>query len=209
MSSPGCGVSDVVDRVVVVELALRLVRHEPENADVPVGHDRAPGSGNAIETAVGWGSSWGRSSGPTRRKPKVRSRLVIGWGESPHSGQAVMYAAAAGVKRSRQAGQQRWVMAVITSGSSRGGRPRTLGRLGSSRGPPTARRSARSTPGGARALTHAEGARTRGSYRSIWDRVCVRALAAPAARSALRWPFRLAAEAAALVQPTLGIPGVS
>src|SRR5437588_2911747 len=148
MSSRGCGVSDVVDRVVVVELALRLVRHEPENADVPVGHDRAPGSGNAIETAVGWG----RSSGPTRRKPKVRSRLVIAWGESPHSGQAMMYAAAAGVKRSRQRGQQRLVMAVITAGSSRGGRARTLGRLGSSPGPLTARRSARSTHGVALAL---------------------------------------------------------
>ena len=51
-SSCGCGVSGVVERVVVVELALRLVRHQPENADVPVGHDRAPGSGNVIDTAV-------------------------------------------------------------------------------------------------------------------------------------------------------------
>jgi len=40
----------------------------------------------------------------------VRSRLVIGSGESPHSGQAVMYAAAAGVKRSRQRGQQRRII---------------------------------------------------------------------------------------------------
>jgi hypothetical protein len=37
------GVSDVVNRVVVVELALRLVRDEAENADVRVGHDRALG----------------------------------------------------------------------------------------------------------------------------------------------------------------------
>ena len=110
-SSCRCGVSDVVERVVVVELALRLVRHQPENADVPVGHDRAPGSGNVIDTAVAYGSSWGRSSGPTRRKPTVRSRLFIGWGESPHSGQALMYAAAAGVKRILQRGQQRLVMA--------------------------------------------------------------------------------------------------
>jgi hypothetical protein len=51
-SSCKCGVSDVVERVVVVELALRLVRHQPENADVPVGHDRAPDSGNVIDTAV-------------------------------------------------------------------------------------------------------------------------------------------------------------
>jgi hypothetical protein len=42
----------VVDRAVVVELTLRLVRHHSENADVEVGHDRSPGSGNAIETAV-------------------------------------------------------------------------------------------------------------------------------------------------------------
>src|SRR5205085_8904437 len=100
---------------------------------------------------------------------------------------------------------------VITSGSSRGDGARRLGRLGSSPGPLTARRSARSTHGVARALTHAEGARTRGSYRSVLDQVCGRALAAPAARSASRWPFRhrLATEAAALVQPTLGIRGVA
>jgi len=51
-SSCRCGVSDVVDRVVVVELALCLVRHQPEDVDVRVGHDRALGSGNVIETAV-------------------------------------------------------------------------------------------------------------------------------------------------------------
>src|SRR5436305_958360 len=99
-----------------------------------------------------------------------------------------MYAAAAGVKRIRQRGQQRLVIAVITAGSSRGGRVRTLGRLGSSPGPLTARHLARSTPGVARALIHAEGVRTRGSYRSVLDRVCARALAAPAAGSAWPWP---------------------
>src|SRR2546423_4650096 len=96
---------------------------------------------------------------------------------------------------------------MITGGPSRGGCARRLGRLGSSPGPPTARHLARSTPGVARAQIHAEGARTRGSHRPVLERVCVRALAAPAARSARHWPFRhrLAAEAAALVQPTLGI----
>jgi hypothetical protein len=38
--------------VVVVELALRVVRNQPENADVPIGHDREPDSGNVIDTAV-------------------------------------------------------------------------------------------------------------------------------------------------------------
>jgi hypothetical protein len=51
-SSCRCGVCNVVERVVVVELALRLVRNQTENADVRVGHDRAPGSGNLIATAV-------------------------------------------------------------------------------------------------------------------------------------------------------------
>jgi hypothetical protein len=51
-SSCRCGVCDVVDRVVVVELALRVVRHQPEDADVPVGHDRAPGPGHLIDTGV-------------------------------------------------------------------------------------------------------------------------------------------------------------
>jgi hypothetical protein len=104
------GISDLVDRVVVVELALRLVRDEAKDADVRVGHDRASGSGNVIEAAIAWGSSSGTSSGPTRRKPSVSLRLVIGWGEPRHSGQAVMYAAAAGVKRRRQRGQQRRVI---------------------------------------------------------------------------------------------------
>jgi hypothetical protein len=48
-----CGLSDVVDRVVVVELAQRLVRDEAENADVRVGHDGASGLGSEIERAVG------------------------------------------------------------------------------------------------------------------------------------------------------------
>ncbi len=142
----GCHVSDEVDRVVLVQLALRMVRHEPENADVWVGHDRALGSGNAIKTAVAWGSSWGRSSGPTRRNRRAHSRPATGWGESPHSGQAIMYAAAAGVNRSRQAGQQTWVMAALARDSCRAGRPRTRGRPGSSRGRMTTRHPTRRSP---------------------------------------------------------------
>ena len=72
--------------------------------------DRVSGLGKAIETAVAYGRSWGRSSVPSRRKPNVRSRLATGWGVSPHSGHAAMYAATAGVKRSRHRAQQTWVV---------------------------------------------------------------------------------------------------
>jgi hypothetical protein len=47
MPSCGCGVSDVVD-----ELLLSLLCHQPENVDVRVAHGRAPGSATVIETAV-------------------------------------------------------------------------------------------------------------------------------------------------------------
>ena len=72
-----CSIFDLVNRVVVNEFSPRLVRQHPEKADVGVSHDRVPGSGTGIETAAAWGSSMGRSSGPTRRKPKTLSRLVI------------------------------------------------------------------------------------------------------------------------------------
>jgi hypothetical protein len=36
----------------MAELALRSVRHQPENADARAGHDRAPGWGDVIDTAV-------------------------------------------------------------------------------------------------------------------------------------------------------------
>ena len=86
-------------RVVVSELALRFVCEPPEKADVGVGHDRARGWCPGIEMATAWGSSMGRSSGPRRRKPRTL-RLAMCSGGSPHSGQAAMYAEAAGVKRS-------------------------------------------------------------------------------------------------------------
>ena len=53
----------------------------------------------------------GRPSGPARRKPRVLSRLAIGCGVSPQSGQPVTWAAAAGVKRRRQRRQQTWRIA--------------------------------------------------------------------------------------------------
>jgi hypothetical protein len=70
-SQSGYSIFDLVGRVVVSELALRLVPQPSEKADVGVGHDRVPGSGAGIERAAAWGSSIGRSSGPTRRKPKA------------------------------------------------------------------------------------------------------------------------------------------
>lgn len=85
------GVRRMVEGVVIVEFALALAVDLAQDAEVHVVHDRAPvGLGDVIETAVAYGSSWGRSSGPTRRKPTVRSRLAAGCGELPHSGQAVM-----------------------------------------------------------------------------------------------------------------------
>lgn len=87
------GVTAVMDGVVGVEFPLCLVRHKPKDAEVAVGHDRAlPGSviAKSVGTAATYGSWWGRSSGPTRRKPRVRSGPVIGCGEPSHSGQATM-----------------------------------------------------------------------------------------------------------------------
>jgi hypothetical protein len=72
-----CSTCDLVNRVVMSQFSLRLVRQPPEKADVGVGHVRVPGSGAGIGTATAWGSSMGRSSGPRRRKPKALSRLVI------------------------------------------------------------------------------------------------------------------------------------
>src|SRR5947209_5764648 len=87
------------------------------------------------------------------------------------------------------------------------GRGRRPGRHGSSPGPLIDRRRARSKRGGARDRTRAERARTQGRYRSAVDQASVRARAAQAARSVLRWPsrHRLTAEAAALIQPSLGV----
>jgi hypothetical protein len=43
----------VIDGLVVAQLPLPLMRHQTQNAQVAVGHDRArPGSVNAIETAL-------------------------------------------------------------------------------------------------------------------------------------------------------------
>jgi hypothetical protein len=70
-SQSGYSIFDLVGRMVVSELAVRLVPQQSEKADVGVGHDRLPGSGAGIESAAAWGSSIGRSSGPTRRKPKA------------------------------------------------------------------------------------------------------------------------------------------
>jgi hypothetical protein len=70
-SQSRCSIFDLVSRVVVSELALRLVPQQSKKTDVGVGHGRVPGSGAGIERAAAWGSSIGRSSGPRRRKPKA------------------------------------------------------------------------------------------------------------------------------------------
>jgi hypothetical protein len=75
-SQPRCSIYDLVGRVVVSELALRLVHQESEKSDVGVSDDRVPGSGAGIERAAAWGSSMGRSSGPRRRKPKALSLVI-------------------------------------------------------------------------------------------------------------------------------------
>jgi hypothetical protein len=50
------------------------------------------------------------SCGPHRRKPTTCAKLAIRSGGRPHSGHVTKYAAAAGVKRSRQLGQQTGVI---------------------------------------------------------------------------------------------------
>lgn len=121
--------------------------------------------------------------------PTVPFRLE-GRGGSPQSGQAPRCAAAAGVKRSRQCGQQRRLMAEVTTGSFRAGGTRTRGRPGSSRGGLSARHRARSTRDGARGRKRAGRARNRGKRRWLSDRVGRGARSVPAARSALRRPLR-------------------
>jgi hypothetical protein len=173
-SAGGRRVPDVIGSVVVSEVALPLPRHLAKNPDVRVAHVPAPpGSGTGFETAIAWGSSCGRSSGPTSRKPNVRSRSAMSCGGSPHSGQAVKYAPAAGVNRSRQRGQQGWVMSAIPLRSCLASRGRMPGKPGSSQGRGIGHRPARSTPGVARGRTRAERARTRGSCRSTVDQVGV------------------------------------
>jgi hypothetical protein len=114
--TPGYGFSGVIGRVVIVELSLAFLRHEPKNAQVPIGHDRRPlRSGIGRETATASGSERGTSSSLNRRKPNASSKPDIVWGGSPHCGQATRYAAAAGVKRNRHSEQQTWVIADRSS----------------------------------------------------------------------------------------------
>jgi hypothetical protein len=111
----GCGFSGVIRRVVIVELTLSVLGNEAKKADMSIGHDRSPpGSGIGIDTATAWGSECGTSPGLNRRKPTTLSTPASVWGGSPHFGQATRYAAAAGVKRSRQSGQHTWVIATLS-----------------------------------------------------------------------------------------------
>src|SRR5581483_421791 len=99
------------------------------DAYVAVAHGRVrSGPGTGIDTATASGSDGGTSSSPKSLKPTVARRLDARSG-SPHSGQASRYAAAR-MKRSRQVGQQRRVMAGVIAGSFRAGHTRTPGRPG-------------------------------------------------------------------------------
>jgi hypothetical protein len=103
----------VVHCVVVVEFESSLSGNAPENPDVGVAHDhRTPGSRIDIEASTASGSGCGASCGLNRRYPTAPAGRARGCGGSPHAGQAVRYAAAAGVKRIRQRVQQAWLMAA-------------------------------------------------------------------------------------------------
>jgi len=96
---------------VVVELSLSVACHDAQNPDVAVAHEGlASGAGDGIAIATASGTTSATSSGVKRRKPIIRSALGLGSSGSPHCGQALRYAVAARVKRSRQFGQQAWVM---------------------------------------------------------------------------------------------------
>lgn len=110
-SAPSFRFTCAVGGVMVVELESSLPGDAPENADVCVGHDPpAPGSGIGIETSTASGSAWGASSSRNRPYPTAPVSLARDCGGSPHTGQAIRNADAAGVKRIRQLGQQAWVM---------------------------------------------------------------------------------------------------
>ena len=103
----------VIDGVVIAELTLSFLRHETQDAEMTVGHDRRP-FGSGSEAAAASGSGRGTSSSVNRRKPTAASRPTIASGGAPHCGQASRYATAVGVNRNRQSGQQRWVMAALS-----------------------------------------------------------------------------------------------
>ncbi len=99
---PWFGSRIAADAAVGAQLAFR---------HVCVGHDPpAPGSGIGIETSTASGSAWGASSGRNRRYPTPPLSPASVCGGSPHIGQAVRNADAAGVNRIRQPGQHAWVM---------------------------------------------------------------------------------------------------
>ena len=103
----GSGLAGVIGPVVSVDVLLSFLRHEPQNPQMAVSHVCPPcASGIGIETAIASGSNGGASSGVNSRKPTAPSRPAIGCSGLPHCGQATRRHAAAGVKRSRQSGQQ-------------------------------------------------------------------------------------------------------
>jgi hypothetical protein len=97
---------NLLEGVVIVEFTLPSQGDQPKEPDVQVAHGRRPrGSGTGSDTAIAWGIGSGLVPTLKSRNPKVPSRLQRS-SDPPQSGQAFTYAAAAGVKRSRQWRQQ-------------------------------------------------------------------------------------------------------
>ena len=108
----GSRLTGVIGAVVIFEVLLSFLRHEPQDAQMAVGHGRPLGaSAMGIETATASGSDGGASSGLNSRNPTASCRPAIGCGGLPHWGQATRCPPDAGVKRSRHSGQQTWVIA--------------------------------------------------------------------------------------------------
>lgn len=99
----------------------------------------------------------------------------------------------------------------ITARSFLAGHARRLGRVGSSPGRLRAHHRARSKRGGARGRTRAARARTRSRCRSVLNPAWLAARGVRSARSTSRWSsgHRLAAGAAALIHPALGVQAIS
>ncbi len=108
----GITLSSVIVSAVIIEFPLAFERSEPKNAQVRVSHRRPSSrSGAGSETATASGRSGSTSRSVDRRQPSRCSGLVTAWGGLPHCGQVTPDTAGAWVKRNRQSGQHRCVVA--------------------------------------------------------------------------------------------------
>jgi hypothetical protein len=99
----------------------------------------------------------------------------------------------------------------VTADSFRAEHARNQGRPDASQGRASARHRARSTPGGARRRIPAGHTRSRGRGRPVLCPAWLPARAARCERSVFRWSSgrRLAVEAAAIIEPALGVQAIS